>query len=201
MELMSKALVVEAGGRMCKPRQMKSENKRQFWTEWARFYAGLWPAGWMLRTSGQLPWTRFHALPESKRYADTPDEYQIVLERAYELADQVLQEGAPCWLVTATYEDGEIGALDSDSFFADEDGDEGWLFSATEVTWERGSVDAILAEIAQDRAGPTLWFSRETGKIFAPYDGGFDIFLRSPEEVEEMKTKYGEWRSSHPEGL
>ena len=180
---------------------MKSKSEQQFWSEWTQLYAGLWPAGWMLRTAGQLPWTRFHALPESKRYADTPEEAQMVLDRAYELADKVLQEGAACWLVTAIYEDDKIGAPDSDNFVADEDGDAGWRFSASEVTWQRGSADAILTDVARDQAGPTLWLSRETGKIFAPYDGGFDIFLRSPAEVEEIKTKYREWRSSHPEGL
>jgi hypothetical protein len=43
--------------------------------------------------------------------------------------------------------------------------------------------------------------SRKTGKIFAPYDGGFDLFPSPGEEVAQLKSRFSEWLSSHPEGL
>ncbi|WP_457644891.1 DUF3885 domain-containing protein [Rhizobium ruizarguesonis] len=43
------------------------------------------------------------------------------------------------------------------------------------ATGGSGTLDSILLAIADDKTGPTMWMDRKTGKIFAPYDGGFDV--------------------------
>lgn len=61
----------------------------EFLREWRRITGAdtpgadeIFPMGHVMRYRCQSNWTRFHALPRSKRYADTPDEMEIILSRA-----------------------------------------------------------------------------------------------------------------------
>jgi hypothetical protein len=84
----------------------------------------------------------------------------------------------------------------------DDDGESvGWRVHAGQTRWADGDFDELLTSIAEERAGPTLWMSEATGSIFAPYDGGVDLFLAKLEEATSLKSKYRDWLSSHPAGL
>ncbi|WP_374382378.1 hypothetical protein [Dongia sp.] len=179
-----------------------------FGCEWTEVYGDHKPAGWMLRQAGSLPWVRFHSLPESKRYPANGEEEEIILSRAETLGDVILGEGAACWQVECRLKElirprttlPATGVISS-TFADDEDRDLIWNVYVSQVIWRRETLTPILLAIAHDRVGPTLWMSRETGKIFAPYDGGFDLFPASSDEVIQLKSHFAGWLSSHPEGL
>lgn len=182
---------------------------------WSRFHAGHWPVGYGLRGSGEINWVRFHSLPHSKRYADSDDERRTILERQNLIAGEVLGSD-PCWLVQTHWitPPGMTDLADAhDPFaatrqfnlkpafeFADEDSF-CWRVHAGQTRWMDGGFDELLTNIAEERAGPTLWMSETTGSIFAPYDGGVDLYLAKPEEVESLKARHRDWLSSHPAGL
>ena len=186
---------------------------------WSRFHEGHWPVGYRLRGSGAAHWVRFHSLPHSKRYADTEDERRTVLKRQNLLAAEVLGSG-PCWLVQ-THWITPAGMTDvADAYdpyaatrqfdleqafqFADDNDDEnsvGWRVHAGRTRWVDGAFDELLTSIAEEKAGPTLWMSETTGSVFAPYDGGIDLFLARPEEIASLKTRHFDWLSSHLDGL
>ncbi|MBY3468570.1 hypothetical protein HFN80_32080 [Rhizobium laguerreae] len=84
--------------------------------------------------------------------------------------------------------------------FADDDETQ-WYPNVLETHWRQGNLDFILLAIANDKMGPTMWMDRKTGRIFAPYDGGFDLLVSSPREVEQLRVRFGDWLSDHPEGL
>jgi hypothetical protein len=84
--------------------------------------------------------------------------------------------------------------------FADDD-ERLWCANVSEIHWRQGTLDSILLAIADEKTGPTMWMNQQTGKIFAPYDGGFDVFVSSPEEVGLLRAQFGDWLSDHPEGL
>ena len=184
---------------------------------WSRFHDGHWPVGYRLRESGAANWVRFHSLPNSKRYADSDDERRIILQRQNLLAAEVLKSD-PCWLVQTHWVTpaGMVDVADVNDPFAatrqfglesvfefaqDNDDEVVWRVHAGPVRWTEGSFDALLASIAEGEAGPTLWMSEATGSIFAPYDGGIDLFLAEAGPVASLKMKHGDWLSSHPEGL
>lgn len=184
---------------------------------WSRFHDGHWPVGYRLRESGAANWVRFHSLPNSKRYADSDDERRIILQRQNLLAAEVLKSD-PCWLVQTHWVTpaGMVDVADVNDPFAatrqfglesvfefaqDNDDEVVWRVHAGPVRWAEGSFDALLASIAEGEAGPTLWMSEATGSIFAPYDGGIDLFLAEAGLVDSLKMKHGDWLSSHPEGL
>lgn len=171
----------------------------EFRFEWAERFGGVRPLGWVLRSTSR-PWIRFHALPESKRYAESDVERGIVLQRAYDLADAVLGEGARCWLVKSVVEEAPEGEFTS--FTQHDDNDRTvWRSAAKPVLWRRGGSDDTLLRIADYRAAPTLWMARDNGAVFAPYDGGFDLFPQSAEQVATLRAKHAAWLSTHPSGL
>lgn len=186
---------------------------------WSRFHEGHWPVGYRLTGSEAANWVRFHSLPNSKRYADSDDERRTILQRQNSLAAEVLGSD-PCWLVQ-THWITPAGVTDVadvyDPFaatrqfdlkpafeFADDDDDEDpvlWRVHAGQTRWTDGGFDELLTSIAEEQAGPTLWMSEMTGSIFAPYDGGVDLFLAKPKEVASLKRRHRDWLSSHPAGL
>ncbi len=181
---------------------MGSNSTDLFWTDWRKFHGELWPVGWALRQSQLLPWLRLHALPESKRYAQNHAEQRIILDRAYELAEHIIGESELCWQVTASYGNW-LPSSENVMLIDDENEHEasGLHFDAISVQWGRGAYDAILTDIADDKTPHILWFGPSKGSIFAPYDGGFDLFPRSHKHVEDYRNLYSEWLSKHPEGL
>lgn len=180
-----------------------------FRAEWTHHHNGLPPVAWLLRKSPALPWVRFHALPESKRYAENEAETQEILRRANLLADSTLGHQASCWLVTASYFHVDADPdPDPDPMsvwqIADPDDLDGkgvWRFHATPVIWRRRESDALLLEIADDRSFSILWLNRLSGAIFAPYDGGFDLFPGSSAQVAALRARYSDWLSADPNGL
>jgi hypothetical protein len=186
---------------------------------WRAFYPNAEPTGWRMRAAGVRHWVRFHSLPHSKRYAETEDEYSVLLARQNSLASAALGEKHPCWLVQACWvtpedrfeisdesemfrETRDFGLVHAFAFQEDEGEDEStWNVMAAPVHWTQGGFDEVLLRIADDRAAPTLWVSAENGAVFAPYDGGVDLFLPSEAGVQELRSAHANWLSSHPEGL
>lgn len=173
---------------------------KAFRHEWEQHHRGRQPLGWHLRQDSQVPWVRFHSLPESKRYAEDEAERRIILSRANLLGDRLLGSQTACWLVEAnpreTRKDGVLAWTYSEDV---EDSFE-WRFYVHPVTWEAGSFDPILAAIA-DWQILALWMSRKSGAVFAPYDGGFDLFPPTSDDVAALKSERAEWLSSEPSGL
>ncbi len=201
-----------------------------FNAEWARFHGALPPISYLVRDSSQEHWVRFHALPLSKRYAEDDDERSTILQRSNRLAAAVLGEGASCWLVQAMWPQGPFEVNQSDPETArlfdltwtdpareiriydlpeagpftledDEEEFKGWQFHAGLVTWQSGAFDEAIARVADDEAARTLWMARETGAVYAPYDGGMDLFLPSAEVVKALKRRFAGWLPANPAGL
>lgn len=163
----------------------------------------------MLLGEGAANRLRFHSLPSSKQYADTDEERSVLLSRQNLLALEVLGD-RPCWLVQGHWvaEAQEWDMVDEPDWFLatrkwkldfafeflEDDGDEGrpWRIYAAQVHWSPGRFDDLLLSIADERAGPTLWMGTD-GAIFAPYDGGVDLFLPDAETVQRLAARHPDW--------
>ncbi|MDE1995999.1 MAG: hypothetical protein KGI75_26110 [Rhizobiaceae bacterium] len=183
-----------------------TSTSQDFEREWSSFHANRKPLGWMLRSDMSLGWVRFHSLPNSKRYAENETEEGIILSRAYSLANATLGMNASCWQIECRkeelnppYWDLAVSGTAATTFVDDDETQ--WCAHVLETIWRQGTLDSILLAIADDGTGPTMWMDRKTGRIFAPYDGGFDLLVSSPEEVNQLRMSFGDWLSDHPEGL
>ena len=174
----------------------------------------------MMRAAETQWWVRFHSLPLSERYPETDDDRAILLNRQNRLATEVLGEGAPIWLVQTHWvrPDGCVDIADEyDCFretrefalsrafsFQEDEGDgetSSWHVMAAQTVWTEGAFDTALLRIANEEAGPTLWVSGSDGAVFAPYDGGIDLFVSSNERRDELRSKFAGWLPTNPAGL
>jgi hypothetical protein len=190
-----------------------------FETIWRRWHKGYAPLGHRLRDAGAPNWVRFHSLPGSKRYADDAQEDAVVRARWNTLAGEVLGEGLPCWLVSARWPQPDLedyktedafGArygLEPAMTFASEDQEaegsasEPWTALAAPLTWRSGAYDELFDAIAAGSTWGWLWLSHRTGAVFAPYDGGVDLFPTAADEADRLRRQYAEWLPDHPSRL
>jgi hypothetical protein len=176
-----------------------SADAEGFRSEWQHFRPNAFPLGWMLRLAEAEPWLRLHALPLSKRYAQSAREERLILARANWLADRLLGSGEPCLLVTVVDKSrSNIGYVQD--IDAHDDVAHNYYLRATEVIWVAGNFDGLLSAIADDTER-ALWFNRKSGRVFAPYDGGFDLFPRDEAEVAAIAKRRKTWISKRPDGL
>jgi hypothetical protein len=69
---------------------------------------------------------------------------------------------------------------------------------AAQNQWTDHAFDDLLWAIANEQAPRTLWMSVSTGAVFAPYDGGADLFLPTAQQVDDLRAKHRHWLSSPP---
>jgi len=190
---------------------------QNFQEYWAEHFGDEPPLSYRFKHSFWKNWIRFHALPESKRYADTQAEYDIILKRANILANIVLGEDTECWIFSTIPEylllqqdQDVISFLEKFNLtknFSFEENEEDsadrpcWVSFSRLSKWKNKKFDTHLLDIADDEAWPKLsWVSTKNNNIFAPYDGGFDLILSSHNTITELRLKFPEWLSNHPEG-
>lgn len=182
-----------------------------FATLWIETYGAVPPQAHRLRAAGVDGWLRVHTLPGSKRYADTAAEAAEVCTRVSVVGDAVLGPEARCQLILAEAA-GErhaaayravrkaFGLSLAWRFNDPEDDELVWSVHTAEVRWSGKVFAPLLRRIAEDEVAGVLWLD-ERGSVFAPYDGGVDVFMRPAAQAEALKVRFAKWLSQRPDGL
>lgn len=170
------------------------------------------PVSHSLRTTLPSRWVRFHSLPDSQRYANNDDDWQILLDRHNQLATSVLGVGSRCWLVLPReldldeQDNQHLAGIEFSAGFAWTDKSDPDFpckreANAAPVTWQPNKFDELFKAIASWQEISMMLVSRNTGAIFAPYDGGMDLFLPTGKAVANFKELYAQWLPTNPAGL
>jgi len=170
--------------------------------QWRTYYGEKIPIAYHLRESDTDFWLRIHSLPESKRYAQNKDEICEVLRRYNAVGDAILGEGTECVLFYPDYGAKfvkSIGGFSGEPFEVCEAPE--LTMYAGRTKWQEGKFDSILRKIADDRIRYVSFSCSKKREIFAPYDGGADLFLSSEARRDELKIKFADWLSKHPQGF
>ena len=170
------------------------------------------PLGYELRCDFIQNWTRFHALPNSKRYAGTNDERKNILTRANALAEECFGKKKSVLLITQDW--GEFDLATNDlvreeqmvnvlAWFdeKEEPEDQNTIeFWAKKVDWKHTLFDRYFLGVAAEEY-KLVFFDPSTSTVLAPYDGGFDIISFQAELLTLLETKYDDWMSVRPDKL
>ncbi len=173
---------------------------------WRSFYPGQSPISYVLREQISEKWFRIHSLPDSKRYAENQSEEQEILRRHNSVADEILGGDHSCVMFFPGHSIRAYPSLFSGferQFFyrfRNEDYSRLTMFAA-HTLWRTHKFDEILIRVAHWDITRVLWMNTLSGEIFAPYDGGADLFLASTERRDKLRARYVDWLSSHPEGV
>jgi hypothetical protein len=118
------------------------------------------------------------------------------------LGDWLLGEDEWCWVVEGDTDDPPAGSeVALRARETDDPDDPVWSFFVRRERWQAGASDAKLLSIADDAPRRAVWMRCDNGAVFAPYDGGFDLFPTSWEAVSQSKASWPDWLSDHPAGL
>lgn len=167
---------------------------------WESFHGTSWPIAYLLRQKRSACWLRFHSLPDSQRYAKNEAETREILHRADVLATEILEQ-APCLFFFPDYASAQVHPLRG-HFFGRASGEDLEITLLSSVArWDKERFEAILRAVADDEVRYVSWMNCASGDLFAPYDGGFDLFFQNPERRDNMRSKHLEWLSKHPQGL
>ena len=177
---------------------------------WKSSFEGALPAGFLLRQCIPDRWLRVHSLPDARRYPRCAAEYEEILRRHNTVAAYVLGDGSSCSLFVARFGENRkwsdatflplVGDMPSHSF-ASEDPDEPIQFFGLQVTWRQSVFDRLICAAADDKTGPVLLANTASQTIYAPYDGGADLFFASPAAVAVARSMFRQWLSTREDGL
>lgn len=184
----------------------------EFSNTWRRYFGGSPPLGHVLRHEHFNAWTRFHALPESKRYAECDEERRSIVARANTLATECFGEQATIWIAVGypssfSLEDNDLAIrmimskamVWIDKTEEPEDQCE-MSFFASRLDWKRGSLDGLFQQMAEEQVKAIL-FSEDTQTVLAPYGGGFDLLSFQPGKIALLESRYHAWMSGRSDRL
>ena len=192
-------------------------NSIEFNKYWDKNYPESNPIGHELKSVYPNRWLRIHSLPESKRYAESDDEYQIILNRQNKLISELIGENSEMIIVSGQYEMkptnnfstelSEYGKFEKWRTIElhkiyPEEYEEDYFYDVyfRQETWERNSQNKLLKNIADDEFR-AMFVCPKRNCIVAPYDGGMDIIVDSEKRRDELKKEYKEWLSERKDGL
>ena len=197
---------------------MTPEQFKEFWTS---TYPETLPIQHFFKHDYLDRWFRIHSLPQSKRYADTEQEWSILLTRHNTIITDILGDNVKIFLVTGDYnynEPTEAHITEEEPSFLNfsfqrledidlfelspEQYDKGQVYrpAFAEAVWKPHQHDNLLKEIADDKIR-AFFISPDRRTIAAPYDGGIDLVLKDKETRDFYKEKYKGWLSEREDGL
>ena len=189
----------------------------EFIDYWNKEYPESLPINHELKLVYPDRWFRIHSLPESKRYAETEEEYKIILDRQNQLINELIGEESEVAISFGLYrrdstnvnykeltdfgEFQKVLRIDLQKERPEAYLDEMYfdIYVKTEK-WENGKRDEILKAIA-DNEIRAMFVSPSKKCVIAPYDGGVDIIVDSTEKRDRLKAKYKNWLSDREDGM
>lgn len=189
----------------------------EFIDYWNKEYPESFPINHELKFKYPDRWLRIHSLPESKRYADSAEEYKILLDRQNQLINDLIGEKSEVVISFGLYSNdftndnykeqtdyGEfhkVLTIDLKKERLEENEDELYFdIYVKSENWENGNRDEMLKAIADDEIR-AMFVSPSSKCIIAPYDGGVDVIVDSVEKRDSLKVKYKDWLSDREDGM
>ena len=172
-----------------------------FTEAWSRWYGDSPIVGHLFRERHRNSWFRVHSLPDSKRYAESDAERQLLLARHNELATNVL--GLTSQVMVYWYWPEEPLMLNGQLIATVQEDEETTysVFAASIGCWCPNTHDQLLIKIADDETSQVLFLNSETGNIYDPYDGGADVYIQSGRLRSAYKKQYSKWKSTDASGM
>lgn len=188
-----------------------SERSRHLTRCWDEKWPGVEPLGYLLRDTHEDRWVRFHSLHQSKRYAESPDEYvEIVRRHRIVLAELLGNEDLGSLVVIAQdwgsrdlaggWSKSQIPGAWPWRIAQGEEPDLGFHYFWVATSLATIELDPLLTAVADDMAHVVL-ANAQLDWLYCPYDGGADVVLPMTAERDGLRDRHAEWLSSLPSGL
>jgi len=189
-------------------------NQSKWWEENFGLFI---PRGLVLSHHFPDQWTRIHSLPDSKRYADSKNEYDILLQRHNELTDYLFQAGEECILIKFTGYDNEDPCLSKPTLynlhFSNEysvlgqypgeiptEDDDIYSVWYANLTWKPSFFNKLVKDVTDEKEWNIAIVSLDSRNLYYLYDGGADVLTFNCSK-ETLRHQFSNWLSDRPDGL
>ena len=181
--------------------------------QWDANFPDCPPVGFRLKESFPQRWTRFHCLPESKRYAENEAEHEVIRSRNRAVLNELSQNESWLWLAITEFADTAqpcrndprlAELVPAADFWRAEDAfeiDSYWQLFVCQISPHDAVIDTLLRLVANDELRNVLLFPDDCRWVFYPYDGGMDVVLPTQEERLLIRQKFHDWLPQNPQGL
>lgn len=175
--------------------------KEEFNSLWKIKFPEAYPIGNELKWIYEKRWFRIHSLPDSKRYAETEKEYQIIFKRQNEIIDDLIGDDEVILLYGLYRDDRSNSNYAKIAEFKDfqkadtielhkirpkENENELYLdIYVKHINWKSNERNEILRAIADDEIRMMIIYPKKN-RIISPYDGGVDLILESEDVRNNM---------------
>jgi hypothetical protein len=177
-------------------------NKKQFKDFWAKNYPESPPINYFFQANFQNRWLRIHSLPGSKRYANTPDEWTILLERQNTVIADLIPQNTVIQIVINYIEiDSYLFKkydMDNIGVFVDKVAEAVFQSFSFETIWQTNKLNDLLKQVADDSVRAFIIGSE---CLISPYDGGMNLVYKDTATRDFYKIKYKNWLSEREDGL
>jgi hypothetical protein len=186
---------------------------------WPDWYSDAPPVGFLLREAYPERWLRIYSLPDGRRYPASGFDYAELLQRHNSVAADVIGLGDPCAILLlhpckgrGTRAVGRAARLTTSglprlaSLPVELSEEQTGVFGVPmcifgpHTTWNDHAFDRFLTEVAEDRTHG-LVVSLDSGRVYAPYDGGADLFYLTELERDHARERFRAWISPRDDGL
>ncbi|WP_221639906.1 DUF3885 domain-containing protein [Actinoallomurus bryophytorum] len=190
---------------------MTEDETRSLTARWRTSWGGD-PIAHELRDRHADRWVRFHSLPKSKRYAETEEEYEVVLDRHHRVLSE-LGPGDLNYVIAGYFEDARVGGSHDPRthpgavpWLRIEPGDRTFFdipltLYVSETSLDRTTLDPLLRRVADDELGYVIIAPLDLRWLYHPYDGGADVIAPTAGDRDILKNRHANWMSAHPAGL
>lgn len=178
---------------------------------WRTRWGGV-PVTYELRGDHADRWVRFHSLPGSKRYAETEEEYGVILGRHRTvLAELGADDGL--YVIAGYFADARFGAAPDPRIHPGAvpwltiEPDERSFFEMPLTLWasrtslDRTALDPVLRGAADEKLVYVIICPPDLRWLYLPYDGGADIIAPTVHDRDVLKSRHADWLSAHPSGM
>jgi hypothetical protein len=189
-------------------------NKTEMQLFWQAHYPLCPPINYLFKIFYTDRWLRIHSLPDSKRYAETKEEWGILFDTQNAILDDIFGEGELVYLFVGVFSSGTLNIVDSSDIddkclskfqftaldiidlhnLTGEYYDEDIFYTPyfTTLQYKSNGYNDVLKTVANDEIR-VFFLNAETNTIFAPYDGGVDIIYPDTTTRDFYKTKYSHY--------
>ena len=184
---------------------------------WQEAVGPVAPVGHVLRRFFADRWVRFHSLPDSKRYAETSEEYEELVRRHLTITNELFDPGEEIFIFCSDWRDPESGRanlqqvleaapseklvdlLANPGVVSPED-DDFHSVRASVATWQPAFFENIVQAAADEKVWGLCFASPGSQSVYCTHDGGMDVFA-SPDLCVSIAAKFSDWKSSREHGL
>lgn len=175
---------------------------------WGNSYSSVQPTGWALRAAFPDRWLRIHSLTDCKRYAETEQDWSTLNERHRHATSLLLREDEDGYLVVpwscaeneVFHELGLRPSLELPAFQPDPNAPATGPYHISGYRWRFDAFSPIL-EAVSDWKTMALFVTADASRIYAPYDGGADLFTSNSGHLSVLEADLKAYLSPLKSGL